>query len=539
MAVDKTTSWNSTQRQVSTEVERLRDQKRLVGRGNRDVVWLSTGSPEDLAVPVVRDRVLVENAGRGDFEGFLRNQKGPFVAPRGTIPTTQILDNLYLYQLPDLRQRAKGAQFKAKLDLLEKQFPGVVKPEYFLHVSPADNGRPCPATEPEETGLSIPWPGKTSQDQAGNGVKVSVVDTGWWPGAARLPWLEHDVDGDREPIGRNLHAYSGHGTFIAGVIRCRAPKAEIHHERFRVIHGGAVRETAIIRQLRQAIRSHGDDPRPHVINLSAGVHTLDGAEPASFTHLWNDVLSQLHNTVLVAAAGNDATDYPFYPAASTWAVGVGSLDRRGGVSNFSNFGVNARVYVVGRNHVNAFPDGRYLCKETPDKGDIRVFETGLARWSGTSFAAPLVTGLLAARIGRKRRNQTARSVTEKFITDIVRIIRNPPEHPPHPARLRLRQIGSRPSPPCPTVRRTTCEDGTNHRCPPRPRVTAAAGAGRAAGPDAPRSLRRSPRAGRRYVRPRRRRSPCEHLTSGRGSQPPPGLRRACCRWPGRCRRPSR
>ena len=48
--------------------------------------------------------------------------------------------------------------------------------------------------------------------------------------------------------------------------------------------------------------------------------------------------------------------------------------------------------------VNAFPDGTFECHETPDKGDIRVFSTGLARWSGTSFSAPVVAGLIAREI---------------------------------------------------------------------------------------------------------------------------------------------
>ena len=28
----------------------------------------------------------------------------------------------------------------------------------------------------------------------------------------------------------------------------------------------------------------------------------------------------------------------------------------------------------------------YKCRETPEKGDIRVFRTGMARWGGTSAA---------------------------------------------------------------------------------------------------------------------------------------------------------
>ncbi len=104
------------------------------------------------------------------------------------------------------------------------------------------------------------------------------------------------------------------------------------------------------------------------------------------------------NCVLVAAAGNDSSPAPFWPAAFPWAVGVGSLDRDGRVSSFSNRCSSADVYALGRNLVNAFPNGTYYCHESPDTGDVRVFSTGMARWSGTSFAAPIVAGLIAAQV---------------------------------------------------------------------------------------------------------------------------------------------
>ena len=113
----------------------------------------------------------------------------------------------------------------------------------------------------------------------------------------------------------------------------------------------------------------------------------------------------------MAAAGNDGTNDPFYPAAFGWAVGVGSLDHDGDISSFSNYGSCADVYVVGRNHVNAFPHGTYVCVETPDKDDVRVFDRGLARWSGTSFVAPPLSPGLSPPLRRPDRQAPPQVVT--------------------------------------------------------------------------------------------------------------------------------
>ena len=59
------------------------------------------------------------------------------------------------------------------------------------------------------------------------------------------------------------------------------------------------------------------------------------------------------------------------------------------------------VYARGRDLVNAFCVGTYnvpLPREhAHGVADVRKFD-GLARWSGTSFAAPMVTGAIAAHM---------------------------------------------------------------------------------------------------------------------------------------------
>ena len=277
-----------------------------------------------------------------------------------------------------------------------------VAPEFLLHES-ASTGGCCPADEPTPVTSGSPTDPPICLDRgAGAGIRVVVLDSGFDQRTSGLSWLS-GVTGDPDSgiQGNNLEPYAGHGTFIAGVIRSVAPAAEVIVRRaFRPL--GVVFERDLVRELRQTLR----DDQPDVINLSAGTTTDNVNGPRLLNRFYDRTLSRHKGVVIVAAAGNDSTRKQFWPAAAKWTVSVGALAQGGRTrADFSNFGGWVDVYAPGQHLVNAYPKGHFTYQEPPRRGTSVTFDT-MASWSGTSFATPVVAGLIAARMSRTGENGT-------------------------------------------------------------------------------------------------------------------------------------
>jgi Subtilase family len=272
-----------------------------------------------------------------------------------------------------------------------------IAPNHLVHgqpmwwSGPADLPRPAaPLPRP-----AVPLSSSPSRPLPAS-VTVAVLDTGMSP----HPWYDTtdwyaeqrdevsevlDADDDYE-----LDAQAGHGTFIAGVILQRAPAARIRAHRV-IGSDGVGDELAIIKALTW-LAAWGE---ADLVNLSIGCHTYDDRP----SPLVAEAIALLgRRTVIVACAGNAATDRPFWPAALKPVIAVAALDGDDRAW-FSNYGwwVDACAPGVGVASCFISFDG----PRPPVNGlDPDRFK-GYATWSGTSFAAPAVVGAIAGLAGRE------------------------------------------------------------------------------------------------------------------------------------------
>lgn len=321
------------------------------------------------------------------------------------------------------------------------------------HVIGIANGTVCPADEPWPSMDPPSVHRVTPASPAHRRPRVLVIDTGLVEGYETLELgdgvgggrrdQETEVDQDGNPTDF-IREYVGHGTYITGLLKAVAPTADVYVSNA-VPKPGALFEDEFgdslftaITQFQATLSPDAQDAWPDIISLSAGTTLYyDPQRPLSSPdhglralRTFMETLNE-KPTLLVAAAGNNGSSVRFHPAAlaelnefSEAVVSVGALRENPGDGRacFSDFGPWVSVYAPGERLVAGFLEAplkyqhstfgvcQFLRHSPPDctcqnpahtgeltepgHGDIAHF-TGRARWSGTSFATPLVAGMIA------------------------------------------------------------------------------------------------------------------------------------------------
>ena len=281
-----------------------------------------------------------------------------------------------------------------------------------------------------------------------------------------LGFTDPDTDPEIKSIGWGvldgmLDSHSGHGTFIAGLVRQICPDADIRA--VRVMHAnGVADEYELLRcllGLAERVRRDRDGEegglRADVVVLSLG-YQHETPEDVAYDALMLPVLRELGSmgVAVVAAAGNNASDAEVFPAAFAPhekgvvrrpergvapVTSVGSLNPNGTVALFSNYGDWVRCYDKGAALVSTMPralnGGVQPSVEVQDADgathstlDLDDFRAGFGVWSGTSFAAPVIAAKIAramlAHKGFGEHGLTGAQAAE-VVRDVVRRHRLP------------------------------------------------------------------------------------------------------------------
>ena len=243
----------------------------------------------------------------------------------------------------------------------------------------------------------------------------------------------------QDPAGAG--AMSAHGTHVASVILgqphsgtlglaplCRGLSVPVFRDA-----SGHLSQLDLARAIEQAVLEGA-----HIVNVSGGERAPQGDPDPILARALD--LCDNSNVLVVAAAGNDGSDCVHVPAAVWPALAVGALGRSGTPVPSSNFGEQYRangVLAPGERIPGAVPGG------------------GIAAFTGSSFATPIVSALAALLMTLQCRNGggiDARAVRAALLESAATCM--PPDAPecarylagtldPHGARALILRGGTR------------------------------------------------------------------------------------------------
>lgn len=353
--------------------------------------------PGDVLVQLPASQGVVAELGRRNarpYNPIRENPETDFRQRRGAPPYGDLNKRL---ERANLRLYV-GLTVDDQVELIEeRQLPGLHYNHVFIgndfyHGGP---GGP-PSSVPGPAAGSLPkWTGNRGPD-------IAVLDNGMPSGWETMhPHLRPAVDRlglpsvPQDPVDENgnnmLDSQAGHGLFICGLISRVAPELDIQLNR--VLHAsGEGDESLITATLQELLNSP-----VKVINLSLGTFIPGAKGPLLATTIQQLVAN---GKIVVASSGNEAgTPYgpaALFPASMPEVLAVGAYDS--GCDELWEKSCRADVYAPGVGLLSTFLtwNGKIEWTDVPA---ALTFDKW-AKWSGTSFAAPLVAAELARRLAK-------------------------------------------------------------------------------------------------------------------------------------------
>ena len=270
---------------------------------------------------------------------------------------------------------------------------------------------------------SLPLDRKYNYTSNGSGVNIYILDTGVRSSHSDFSGRV-DTGYTSIPDGKGSTDCDGHGTHVSGIvggtIHGVAKGARIIPVRVIGCDGtGSTSDT--IEGIEWVTRNHR---KPAVVNLSLGI---DGISSALDTAVSNSIAAGI---TYVIAAGNNGTDAcGESPGRVPGAITVAATNNSDGRPSYSNYGTCVDIFGPGDEIVSA--------AHTSDSGTLTL--------SGTSMAAPYVTGAVALYL-QMNTTANASQVTQAIISKATQgKVSGPGSGSPN--RLLLTQGVAAPAPP--------------------------------------------------------------------------------------------
>jgi thermitase len=274
--------------------------------------------------------------------------------------------------------------------------------QWYLDNTP---GNPLPRSAGSPIyGSDVDAPAAWAQTRGSADVRIAIVDTGIDAGQ---PDLAGKVTAAANFTASNTTAdLSGHGTHVAGIaaasfnngigIAGMAPSARLMDIKVLAVdaNGQTAGDCADVADGIVWATNHG----ANVINMSLGSRSPCNAMALAVDYAYS------HGALLIAAAGNDASTAPNYPAAYNHVVSVAATTAGDQLAGFSNRGAGwVDLAAPGAGIVSTLP--------TYANGTGAIDYGYL---SGTSMAAPVVSGIAALIWGQMPVGQANRDVEARI-----------------------------------------------------------------------------------------------------------------------------